>query len=62
MVLLVAREEEANSGNEGYERKESKSICNDGRSLNCRSPARNRATWRGAVHITPGARSVGAVV
>ena len=35
MVPLVAREEAASSENEGYEGKESKSICNGGRSLNC---------------------------
>ena len=34
MVPLVVREEAANSGNEGYEGKESKSTCNGGRSLN----------------------------
>ena len=52
-------EEKANSGIEGYEGKESKSICSGDRSLNCGSPARNWATWSGAVHISPGVRSVG---
>ena len=55
----MAREEAAVSGSEGYEGKESKSICSGGRSLNWGSPTRNWATWRGAVHISPGARSVG---
>ena len=41
MVPLVAREQKANSGNEGYEGKESKSICSGGRSLNCGRPERN---------------------
>ena len=58
VVPLVVREEKANSGNEDYEGKESKSTCSGGRSLNCGSPARNWATWRDAVHISPGARSV----
>ena len=57
VVLLVAREEAANSKNEGYEGKESKSTCNGGRSLNWWSPARNWVTWRGAVHISPGAHA-----
>ena len=39
--------------------KESKSFCSGGRSLNCGSPARNRVTWRGATHISSGAKSVG---
>ena len=59
VVPLVAREEAADSWNEGYEGKESKSTCSGGRSLNCVSPARNWATWRGAVHISPAAKSVG---
>ena len=41
MVPLVAMEEEANSGNEGYEGKESKSFCSRGRSLNSGNPVRN---------------------
>ena len=34
MVPLAAREEKANSEDEDYEGKESKSICNGGRLLN----------------------------
>ena len=41
MVPLVARAEAANHENEGYDGKESKSICCGGRSLNCGSPSRN---------------------
>ena len=59
VVPLVAREEKANSGDEGYEGKESKLICSGGRSLNWGSPARNWETWRGIDHISPRARSVG---
>ena len=61
MVPLEASEEANNRGNEGYEGKELKLICSGGRSLNCGSPASNLAAWRGAVHISPGARSVGRV-
>ena len=50
VVPLEAREEAANRGNEGYEGKESKSICSGGRSLNCGSPSRNWATWSGATY------------
>ena len=41
MVPLEVKEEAAYRGNEGYEGKESKSICSGGRSLNCESPTRN---------------------
>ena len=61
MVPLAVGEEVANSRNEGYEGKESKLTCNGGKLLNGGSPARNWATWRGAVHITPRARSMGRV-
>ena len=39
---------------QGYEGKESKSICNGGRLLNCGSPASNWATWIGAITYLPG--------
>ena len=53
VVQLVAWEEEANRGNEGYGGKESESIWSGGKSLKCGSPARNWATWRGGLPHFP---------
>ena len=52
VIPLVAREEAANSMNEGYEGV--KIDLQWGPVTELWSPTRNWVTWRGAVHISPG--------
>ena len=55
MVLLVVREEAINSGNEGYEGKESKSTCNGGKSVKLRKPCQELGDLEGcSPHIPRG--------